>query len=311
MTGVDWLRRQKGIGCCCLGILTGAPTQWTIEVSSLIGAQTDFGSHQVFLNPTNTPVEFGAFTASNRLAFQGSVPTAGHELCGHAALEELSAHPIGGSRLTTDVHDPTVRIENRISQEQGVPAAELRGLAASGSHRGESVDKIVIGNYKLNETDVPASEEEKMKFAAKYIFTPGENNEYVGVLGHGDNVGPPQANQFISDERARIVKDALVRKGVPTTITKFGLPETSRFTRVEGLSNSQPPPPPLNAVQANWRRVDILMSGFPAGAQIPPDATPTAVGARTESPDLPAVKRSLQPPDADPCFRKLVGGAYP
>ncbi len=303
---------SKSTGCCCLSILTESPTQWTIEVSSIIGAQTRFGSHQVFLNPTDTPVEFGAFTATNTLAFQGAVPTAGHELCGHAALQELQAHPLDlatppdTDRLRTDIHDPTVRIENLISQEQGVPAAELRGLAASGSHRGESVDKITIGKFPFNATEIPASEQSKIKFAAKYIFTPGENDEYVGILGHSDSVGSPQAKQAVSAGRAQKVRAALIAEGVPPTITKFGLPTTARFTRVAGTSDSQPPLPPLDADQANWRRAEILMSGFPAGAQVPPAATPTGVAPHTQSPNVPTLKAS-----SDPCIKKLVTGAYP
>ncbi len=297
---------SNSTGCCCLSILTEAPTPWTIEVSSIIGAQTNFGSHQVFLNPTNTPVEFGAFTATNTLAFQGAVPTAGHELCGHAALEEMQAHPPDADRLTTDVHDPTVRIENLISQEQGVPAAELRGLAASGLHRGESVDKITISKFPFNVTEIPAGEQSKIQFATKYIFTPNENNEYVGILGHSDSVGSPDAKKAVSEGRAQKVKAALIAAGVPPTITKFGLPTTARFTRVEGVSDSQPPAPPLDADQANWRRVEILMSGFPAGAQVPPAATPTGVTPHTRNPNVPALKAS-----SDPCIGKLVTGAYP
>src|SRR5438067_2560061 len=95
-------------------------------------------------------------------------------------------------RLRTDIHDPTVRIENLISLEQGVPARNLRGLAAPGRHRGESVDKITIGNFPFNVTDISASEQNKIEFAARYIFTPGGppdgQNEYVSILGHSDGV---------------------------------------------------------------------------------------------------------------------------
>lgn len=296
-------------GCCCLNILTDPfGSAWTIEVSSLIGAETDFGTHQVFLNPgSTTPVEFGAFTSSNTLAFQGAVPTAGHELCGHAALEEIKAHPPDQNRLTTDVHDPTVRMENQISTEQGVPAAQLRGLAGSGSHRGESVDKITIQNYGFNATDIPAGEQSKIDFAAEYIFDPATGqNEYVSILGHSDATGTASAKTLVSQQRAQKVKAALVAAGVPATITQFGLPTTNRFTRVQGVSDSQPPPSPLNGNPANWRRVEILMAGFPAGALHPPAATPTVVTPHNQNPNVPTLKGS-----SDACIRKLVGEAYP
>jgi outer membrane protein OmpA-like peptidoglycan-associated protein len=303
---------SKPVGCCCLSILTDTPTQWTIEVSGLIGAQTDTSGHKVFLNPTTIPVEFGAFTSSNTLAFQGAVPTAGHELCGHAALTEVGAHPAPANRLTTNVHDPTVNLENQVSSEQGVPSGELRGLAASGSHRGESVDKITIRNYPFNVSDIPAAEKPKIDFAAEYIHTSAPasptaptQDEFVSIVGHSDNVGSTAAKQFVSDERARKVKDALIAKGVPATTSKFG-PTTSRFTSVAGVSDSQPPPAPLNSHQANWRRTEILMAGFPAGALNIPAGTPSGVAAVPVNPSVPGLKTST-----DPCIAKLVNEAYP
>jgi outer membrane protein OmpA-like peptidoglycan-associated protein len=303
---------SHGTGCCCLNILREASTQWTIEVSSVIGAQTDTAGHKVFLNPTNTPLEFGAFTASNKLGLQGAVPDAGHELCGHAALDEINAHPQGSPhsvlRLTQDIHDPTVRLENKISEEQGVPASELRGLARSGSHRGESVDKIAIKNFPFNDVAIPTSEKSKIKFAAQYIFTPppADENEFAGIRGHSDKVGSPTAKKAVSEGRAKNVEAALKNEGVPSTIQVLGLPSMPRFNPVEGVGDSQPPPPPLDADQANWRRVEIFMSSMPAGAQVIPAGTPTGVTAHTQNPNVPTLKSS---PDA--CIRKLVNEAYP
>ncbi|NMG11603.1 DUF4157 domain-containing protein [Brasilonema sp. UFV-L1] len=294
---------SKPTGCCCLNILTNPlANNWTIEVSQVVGPQTDFSGHQVILSPTTTPVEFGSFTASGSLAFQGAVPAAGHELCGHAALEEISAHPPDQDRTTTDVHDPTVRIENLISSEQGVPSSDLRGLASE-PHRGESVDRITIRNYQFNATNVPTSEQSKIQFAANYIRT---NDSFVDILGHSDNVGSPTAKQHVSQQRADMVKTALTNRGVSTQITKFNLTNVNRFTRVEGLSDTQPPPPPLQSNQDNWRRVDILMAGFPAGAQNPPLGTSTVVNPHVQSPNVSTLRSST-----DPCIRHLVRGGYP
>lgn len=298
---------SKPTGCCCLAVLTDTPATWTIEVSQVVGPQTISTSRQVVLSPTTTPVEFGSFTPAGSLAFQGQVPAAGHELCGHAALMELSAHPSPfSSRTTTDVHDPTVRIENLVSSEQGVPAAELRGLAASGTHRGESVDRITIRQYPFNATSVsslPTSERDKLRFAAAYII---ENNSWVDVLGHSDSVGSSSAKLSVSTERANNAQADLISNGVPPTITKFGLTSVPRFTRVEGLSDTQPPPAPLAASPANWRRVELLIAGFPAGAQAPPSGTPTTVTPHPTPPTIPGLKAS-----ADPCVALLAGGAYP
>jgi outer membrane protein OmpA-like peptidoglycan-associated protein len=296
----------KPTGCCCLAVLTDAPTAWTIEVTQVVEAHTRPGSHQVILNPASTPVEFGAFTGAGSVAFQGAVPTAGHELCGHAALGELGAHPAGQDRLVTDVHDPTVRIENLVSTEQGVPAGELRGLAAAGPHRGESVDKITVGPFPFNGTaasSLPAAERDKIRFGADYATL---NERWVDVLGHSDAVGSSGAKLAVSQARADAIRGELITDGVPPTITKFGFTGVTRFTRVEGLSDTKPPSPALDANPENWRRVEILFAGFPAGAQVPPAGTPTTVTPHVQQAAVPALKGSR-----DPCVSHLVGGAYP
>jgi outer membrane protein OmpA-like peptidoglycan-associated protein len=301
----------KSTGCCCLSILTSSSNAFTISVSGMLGAQT-IGRNTI-LNPTNTPIESGVFTASNTLTFQGAIPTIGHELCGHAALDEIKVEPIeqktppDTDRLRTDLHDPTVRIENEISKEQGVPASGLRGLARSGSHRGESSDRITIMNFPFNVMEIPASENGKLDVAAKYIFNkPAQQDEYVGIRGHSDNVGTDEAKQSVSAGRAQNVKQALRARGVPDMITAFNLPSVARFNPVEGVSDKQPPPAPLDSDAANWRRVEILISNFPAGAQKIPPGTPTAVGPHKQSPLLASQKASI-----DPCISKLANEAYP
>lgn len=292
---------SKPTGCCCLSILTDSATSWSIEISQVIGPH--MSGNQVVLSPTSTPIEFGSFTSTNTLAFPGAVPAAGHELCGHAALIEIAAHPPSQSRTTTDIHDPTVNIENIISTEQGVPAADLRGLARSGTHRGESVDRVSIRDYSFNQTSIPASQNGKINFTADYI---NENRSFVDILGHSDSVGSASAKQNTSTSRAQNVKARLIQQGVPATISKFSLTNVNRFTRVEGLSDTQPPPPPLLSNQDNWRRTEILISGFPAGAQNPPAGTPTTVTPHTRSPSLGAARSST-----DECVRLLARGAYP
>jgi hypothetical protein len=291
---------SKPVGCCCLEVLTGAANTWTIEVSQLVGPHTLRGSRQVVLSPTTTPIEFGSFTSAGNLAFQGQVPAAGHELCGHAALFELNAHPIG-NRLTTDVHDPTVRIENLVSTEQGVPASDLRGLARD-PHRGESVDRIVVSGYPLNGTDpsgLPAAERNKLRFAANYAV---ENDGWVDIIGHSDFAGSAAAKTRVSQERADKAQTELVGLGVPNTITKHGLTGVPRFTRVQGVGDSQPLPGAPSA--SSLRRIEVLIAGFPAGAQVAPAGTPTGVTAT-------AIPLAAQQTPADPCEAVLIGGAFP
>ena len=298
-------------GCCCLCVMTNpAGNSWTIEVSQVLGPHTRPGSRQVIISPSTSPIEFGAFTGTNTLAIQGSVPTLGHELCGHAALIELNAHPAGADRTRTDVHDPTVKIENLISGEQGVPASDLRGLAASGTHRGESVDRISV-HYGFNQTQVsslPAAEISKFNFAADYI---NANQTWVDLLGHSDAVGSTTAKMDVSQRRANNMKTALNGRGVANTITKtFGPPGASstisgnRFTRVEGRSDFDLIP---GAPAAEQRRVEILMAGFPAGAQNPIPGTPTATASVGPQSPLAAFGRFLF---GNECERRLIGAAW-
>jgi outer membrane protein OmpA-like peptidoglycan-associated protein len=294
-------------GCCCLNVITDpAASEWTIELSQTIGSHTRFDSRQIYLQPTNSPIELGSYTASGDYTIQGMGPVivAGHEICGHAALEEIRVHPEMQDRTTTDVHDPSVQIENLIASEQGVPASEQRGLAASGPHRGESTARMTIRNYRFNGTDIPGVEQTRVRDAARFIR---QNDSFVDILGHSDNVGSPAAKQHVSDERAGKVKNALINIwGVPRKITKHGLTNVDRFTRVEGMSDTQPPPSPLNLNPDNWRRVEIYMAGYPAGAQTPPSGTPTTVTPHTRRWRSYTMRYSL-----NPCIRHLTRTAYP
>ncbi len=289
---------SKPTGCCCLAVLDSSPNTWMIEISAVKSPRT---GQRVTLPPTDLPIDWGSWTAGSTPAFQGLVPVAGHELCGHAALIEVGAHPIGGSRLTTDVHDPTVRIENAISAEQGVPAADLRGLAGSGPHRGESVERITVRKFDFNRSDptssLPPPELRKLEFAADFVR---QNDTFVDVIGHSDRVGSAAAKQTVSQQRADRTRGFLGSRGVTATVTKESR-TFPRFTRVEGVSDSEPPPGGATAQDEEWRRVDLLVAGFPAGTQRPPAGTPRAVGPHAKAPGLTAATTSL-----DPCVALLA-----
>ncbi len=301
----DYSSSSSPVGCCYLDLITKSSNTWTIAVSELDGPHTRPGSRVIVMSSSRVPIEFGSFTGSNDLAFQGAIPAFGHELCGHAVLMDVGAHPPSSDRTRTDVHDPTVRIENLISTEQGVPASELRGLARSGSHRGESVDKITVRDFPSGRTTVaslPSAERAKIQFAANYIIA---NRSWVDVIGHTDSSGSISTNNRKSQERADNVKAELNTLGVPNTISKFGLTGVDRFTRVEGVRDRFPPRPPLNASNSNWRRVEILIAGFPAGAQNPVPGTPTGVTAVPRPASVPGLAGS-----SNPCISLLVRGAY-
>jgi outer membrane protein OmpA-like peptidoglycan-associated protein len=290
---------SKPTGCCCLAVLDDSPKTWMIEISAVKSPRTS--SSRVTLPPTDLPIDWGSWTAGGTVAFQGLASVAGHELCGHAALIEVGAHPVGGSRLTTDVHDPTVRIENAISAEQGVPAAELRGLAGSGPHRGESAERITVRKFDFNGSDptssLPPPELRKLEFVADFVQ---QNDTFVDVIGHSDRVGSATAKQLVSRLRAERTQRFLGSRGVAGAVTLGGR-TFPRFTRVEGVSDNEPPPAGVTAPDEEWRRVDVFVASFPAGAQRPPAGTSRAVNPHTSAPGQTAATTSL-----DPCVALLA-----
>lgn len=47
-----------------------------------------------------------------------------------------------------------------------------------------------------------------------------KSSKLVSIEGHSDNVGTLEANQTLSESRAKVVRDALLARGVPTTRLK-------------------------------------------------------------------------------------------
>jgi hypothetical protein len=77
----------------------------------------------------------------------------------HKAPIQLDHTPTHGGRPS---HDPTVRIQNVIATEHGIPASELLGLIAD-PHHGESIAKVTVSQFprvSANPTVLPASERE-------------------------------------------------------------------------------------------------------------------------------------------------------
>lgn len=302
-------------GCCCMCVMINTPNVWTIRVTQNEGAYTHFPD--IVIPPSTSVIESmhwseeGA-TSPAHLVGRPRQITLGHELCGHAALMEINAHPARADRTSTDVHDPTIKIERLLWGEQGLPSAEQRGLARSpasapsGSrHRGESVSRVTVARFPFNSHDVsqlPASERAKINTAKEFIAT---NDWFVDVLGHSDPAGSAAAKMDVSERRAEAVKREIERDPrISPTVTRFG-PSMPRFTRVEGLSDSEP----LSSGTAHelWRRVDILTANFPAGAQVPPPGTPT-IATGVPPRNGTAVLQGLISTDA--CVRHLTQGAW-
>lgn len=306
---------SKPVGCCCQHILTRpGSSDWRILVSDVVGPHTSPDSQVVVVPGPDAPISYGNWTAApaERREVISNRALLGHELCGHAALLEMNAHQPtrGESRLTTNVHDPTVNIQNLIATEQGVPASDLRGLAGSGTHRGESFARIVISGYPINRISpfsIPDRSEQQQLFLAADLIQ--ANAFFVNIVGHTDPSGPSAINDRVSKQRANAVKGFLAGRVSP----RINLdrkdptsPRVNRFRSTIGLGESQPPPAAVQGNPANWRRVEIFMAAFPASTVNAPSITPTAVDQL-----LPPVEAILLGIFGDECEKELIEGAYP
>jgi len=297
------------LGCCGLNILVNGVNDWKIETSQLQGPHTSFSDFSFVLPPPGSDLTFGDFTSAGTRVTINDTVVAGHEIIGHGAQQELGIHNKGDEdRESFNHHDPTIRVQNILAHEQGLPASQDRGLAASGVHRGESFASVVIGQFAFNSSSVPAlpaSEQEKIRLMASFIKA---NNEWVDIIGHSDPVGSPAARQQVSDNRAQAVKQSLLSTGVTGKMTKdlptYKYNDRRRFTRVAGVSDTQPPATGADQ-DVNWRRVEIFAVNHPAGAEVPPADLP-ALRSATPGDNLPAELGS-----ADACHRLLANSAFP
>ena len=115
----DLAKDTKATASCCLHVLTrkASTTDWKILVADHLSPHTFEEKASVLINSEISPVGFGRHTetGAKHMYDKGQV-ILGHELCGHASLMELGAHP-EGARAVTNVHDPTIKIENEIAKE--------------------------------------------------------------------------------------------------------------------------------------------------------------------------------------------------
>jgi outer membrane protein OmpA-like peptidoglycan-associated protein len=153
-----------------------------------------------------------------------------------------------------------------ISYEDAVDLTYLKAVNLSGSVAGTSIPY----DYSKNTSKVFAKRAWKIEFAVGSAnITPASKhlldqiydqiviagNATVGVAGHTDNTGNPEANNVLSLNRAKAVRDYLIQK------SNDAFP-SERF-RVSGLGSSEPVDPTANnnsssARQKN-RRVEISL----------------------------------------------------
>lgn len=262
------------LGCCCLCTMTRPfGDTWKIIVSSTNAPTTRESNHTVRMTPTSGPnaPELRHWTTgpAQTTAVQPAVEAFGHELCGHAALMKIRAHPTHAGdtdRSYSDIHDPTVRMENALATEMGLGVTP-RGLAGGGSHRGESLRVFTVGPF-------PANNDDPAPFAAQITAATDFLNGKPELLF--DTVGFRNATDTtagISATRASRVRAAVIA-GLGTVLASV---ETSPGVD-ETLARPQPS---TDGGVGGARVVEIRMAIRPAGLLtpigVPPPATPVHV----------------------------------
>lgn len=301
---------KQPLGCCCLSTLTAAPAAWTIVVRGKDAPLTVFETRVVAITPPGGGIALRHWTSAAPTETLQALPPAeafGHELCGHAALMQIAAHPstkIGASdRAYNDEHDPTVRIENALATEMGLPGAR-RGLAAGGGHRGESVRVISIGPYAADADD-PAPFAKQTGEALKFLegdptLLNGSSSLLIDVVGLRDaNDTKPSVSQTRADKIAAVLKAGLITTTV-TIETTPGKPET--LNRLQPITDGG-----LGAAPV----VELRMAVRPAGLIKPIGAAPPAAPVHVEAEHPAVVKAHKAGKGPNACHALLSNSAWP
>ena len=291
------------LGCCCLCTMTrpfGA--LWKIIVSAANAPTTIESAHTVRMTPTSGPTapELRHWTTGPVESTVTSPPVEafGHELCGHAALMKIRAHPKHGpntDRSYSDIHDPTVRVENALAVEMGL-AGPRRGLAAGGTHRGESLRVFTVGPFAANAANAAAF---PAQIAAATAFLNLKPELLFDTVGFRDGADTTTA---VSATRAASVRAAIIA-GLTTVIadveTTPGVDETL----------ARPQPATDGGVGAS-PIVEIRMAIRPAGLLTPSGASPPATPVHVDE-ELPGRVASLKRGDINECHDLLATTAWP
>jgi hypothetical protein len=209
--------------CLCemheLGTLV-SDTEWTIEIDDSEWPHSNPATNTVSVHSPYSGMQFGSWTgtAGSASPHRGETDNwliLAHELCGHVLPIERENHPAkdeahGGRRH----HDFTIRIENEIAREHGIPSSELRGLF-SDPHHGESLASVELTQFPIGGADVgalPKSQQKQIVLAKSFIDSASVKLDVIGHAGPGS--GTSGENTQTSLQRAQAVRDELVSRGV-------------------------------------------------------------------------------------------------
>lgn len=291
------------LGCCCLCTMTrpwGA--DWRILVSSTDAPTTNERSHTVRMTPTSGPnaPELRHWT-TGPVQTVSVIPPAeglGHELCGHAALMKIRAHPgNSGDRAFTDEHDPTVRVQNALATELGI-AGLRRGLAAGGTHRGESLRVFSIGPFSVNADD-PAPFAPQI--AAAVAFMNGKPDLLVDTVGFRNGADTIVG---ISASRARRVRDSLA-----AGITRGE--EDAHIETTPGVRETLPRVQPLTDGGVGASAIVELRMAFRPGGLLTPIGVPAPAVPVHVDPTDPGRVTAMKGGSVNECHKLLALTAWP
>jgi outer membrane protein OmpA-like peptidoglycan-associated protein len=272
------------LGCCCLCTLVRAPAPWRILVTITDAPTTNPSAHTVRMIPTAGPSvpDLRSWTAGPKEKMTALPPeeALGHELCGHAALSQAGAHPADETdktrRTFSDIHDPTVKIENELAgpKEMALGTAP-RGLAGGGAHRGESLRVFVVKTFAADSAKIDAPLQAIIDGAAK--FADGNEDKLIDVVGFSDSSDTVAG---ISKSRADAVRTALDGKLTKKDEVDIPLAPGAKPTAIPRL---QPATDggvgSLAAVEIRLAREPAGLVNLPAGVTLP--AKVTHVEAKT------------------------------
>jgi hypothetical protein len=276
---------KQPLGCCCLSTMSAAPDEWRVVVSTKDAPQTDPVKREVRMTPTSgataPDVRYWTGGPTETIKNQPSPEVFGHELCGHAALMQIKAHPSNLSttpdRAFSDIHDPTVRIQDTLAKEMGLPGD--RGLAGGGKHRGESLRVFTIGPYAADADD-PKPFATQIKNAVAFLN--GNSDLLVDAVGFRDKKDTKASASLDRATKAQ----AEVSKALTTSTVDVQTTATTTDT----LTRAQPA---TDGGVGSGPIVELRMAVRPAGlvksVGTAPPATPVHV-----DPEFPAVVKALK-----------------
>ena len=250
----------KKLGCCCLCTLARTDDKWKIIVTTKEAPSTNEPNRTVRMTPTSgaSSPDIRYWTAGQTIQQLKPVEVLGHELCGHGALMQIKAHPPDDdentSRTFSDIHDPTVKIENVLATELGTRKT-ARGLAASGRHRGESLRVFVVQPFTANDATISSAAQDILDGAAKYADV--NESTLIDVVGFRDSA---DTTDSVSKQRADEVRTKLESRLTKKADVGFHLSPGAAETKIPRFQ-----PTVDGGVRSVASTVEIRLASQPAG----------------------------------------------